>query len=153
MKIAGNLIEEWMKKKGIYKSYKYRQAVECWSEVVGKKIAENSRAVKVESGVLWVKVRNSVWLQHLSMLKKQIMWKINEYTGYNSIRDIYFFQGNVDEEYENKKGIYRNRLDYKEPDNRLDPKEIEGLIKNVSNKQPEVREKIKSLLYKRYNYW
>ena len=56
-------------------------AVEAWEKTVGPQIAKHARALKVESGVLWVEVDHSVWRTELHLRKRQILEKLNQASG------------------------------------------------------------------------
>ncbi len=153
MKKAGSLIEKVLKQKGLYKTYQYHLAVEHWNDIVGVKIAQNSQAVKVEAGVLWVAVKNSVWLQHLTMLKGEIIRKVCGYTGNNIIKDIYFFQGKIEDNIENNKTSKKNNIKEGATGDKeytLDLKEINRLLENIPPEQKEIREKVQSIIFKKY---
>lgn len=64
------------------------EAFKEWNAVVGEVLARNSVPVKVENGVLYVSVKNSVWRQELSMHKPQILKKYKERFGADIIKDI-----------------------------------------------------------------
>jgi len=98
MNQLGSLLNRWLKQSGYLKTVKQQQAIVYWRKIVGDYTADASRAVKIEGGVLWVKVKNSTWLHHLSMLKSQIMRNLEQYSGNNNIKDIYFFLGEIEPE-------------------------------------------------------
>jgi predicted nucleic acid-binding Zn ribbon protein len=66
------------------------QAVERWSTVVGKEIAERSNARRFERGVLYVEVANSSWVQELSFLRPRIVRALNREIGRDAVTDIRF---------------------------------------------------------------
>jgi predicted nucleic acid-binding Zn ribbon protein len=69
------------------------QALVEWPHAVGPQIARRSRAVRFQDGVLWVEVEGSVWLHQLTMLKRDLIRKIGERMGSDSIRDLRFING------------------------------------------------------------
>lgn len=70
------------------KAMREYEAFKSWNAIVGEHVAQNSVPIKVENGVLYVSVKNSVWRQELSMRKPQILKKIEEEFGRGIIRDI-----------------------------------------------------------------
>jgi len=57
---------------------KYRDFVRiymAWKPTVGELLAEKSQPCKYENGVLFVKVKNNVWMQELILLKTSIITK------------------------------------------------------------------------------
>ena len=54
---------------------------EAWPTVVGRRIADNTKLLKVEPPVVRVAAFTSPWLQQLQMRKPQLLKKINDYYG------------------------------------------------------------------------
>ncbi len=96
MDSIGKLVNDILKKRGILPLVRQQEMLVRWREVVGDDIAGHTEAVSVKKGVLWIRVKDSVWMHHLSMMKKQIMDKVNGYLKTDTVRDIYFFIGEVD---------------------------------------------------------
>jgi predicted nucleic acid-binding Zn ribbon protein len=65
-------------------------AVVKWPEIVGEQIARVTEAVKIDKGVLVVRVTNGPWRNELTLMKGTILEKINTSTGRSSVRDIRF---------------------------------------------------------------
>jgi len=75
---------------GINKNYKTQLAILNWEKIVGKDIAVQSSPLSVEYNVLFISVNNSVWCHHLSMMKADIIFKVNQFVGEPLIKDIRF---------------------------------------------------------------
>lgn len=86
----GAVIETLIKDFGIEKKIKGHQAVALWGEIVGEKIARVTEARKVEDGVLFVRVHNSVWRNELTMRKLELIKMINDRMKRNTVSDIVF---------------------------------------------------------------
>ena len=54
------------------------------------KIAEVTQCGDITDGVLFVNVSTAAWRQELSYLKKEILIKIRDLTGYKKLTDIKF---------------------------------------------------------------
>lgn len=65
-------------------------AVTHWAEIVGEQIARVSEAVRIDRGVLVVRVTNGPWRNELSLRKAEILAKVNNTTGQTKLRDIRF---------------------------------------------------------------
>jgi predicted nucleic acid-binding Zn ribbon protein len=63
---------------------------EFWDSTVGKEIAAIARPSLFRGNVLWVKVADSVWMQHLHLQKILLMDKINQQLHHEKISDIRF---------------------------------------------------------------
>ncbi len=61
-----------------------------WRAAVGKKIALRTRAVSFADGRLRVEVEDSIWQRQLSVLKGQILARLDDVVGTAVIRDVEF---------------------------------------------------------------
>lgn len=80
---------------GIEKKYNAQSVIVHWKKIVGDDIASHTYPVLVQSGILLIAVNNSVWCHHLSMMKDNIISKINDFIGEKLILDIRFQAGNM----------------------------------------------------------
>ena len=48
-----------------------------WKDVVGATVSENAEPISYNQGVLWLCVRNSVWLQQMSFMLEPIKHSVN----------------------------------------------------------------------------
>lgn len=66
-----------------------------WQSAVGETIAQNSRPAAFKGNLLQINVSNSVWLQHLTFLKAELIDKINSALGGELIKELKFKIGNI----------------------------------------------------------
>ena len=90
MKHLKKAIEEAIDGAGIKSALNQEAAVTLWSVVVGKAVSSVTKAEGVDSGTLVVRVESSVWRQELHMQKKEMINKLNNKIGTESIREIRF---------------------------------------------------------------
>ena len=90
MKSIDTVLDSFLKNTGLSSGVNQQKAVELWSEIVGDKIAENTEAVSVKHGVLFVKANSSTWSQELQLKKKEVLSKINKRIGKKTITDLRF---------------------------------------------------------------
>ena len=90
MKRLKQAIEEAIDSTGIKSALSQEAAVVLWGSVVGETVSSVTKAERVESGVLIVKVETAVWRQELHMQKEEIINKINKKIGARAIREIRF---------------------------------------------------------------
>ena len=83
-------IGAFLKSAGLEKGVKQNNAILIWGGVVGATIAEKTNPEKVEHGVLTIKTENASWRQELLFKKSEIIKKINQELGKNTIREIKF---------------------------------------------------------------
>lgn len=75
---------------GFHKQYRTKLVLFCWNKIVGEEIAAQSAPVSIEFGVLFLSVHNSVWCHHLSMMKPELICKVNQFAGEPIVKDIRF---------------------------------------------------------------
>tara|TARA_B100002052_G_scaffold233180_1_gene216197 strand:+ start:2037 stop:2312 length:276 start_codon:yes stop_codon:yes gene_type:complete len=90
MKHIKQAIEQATDVVGIKPALDQEAAVIHWNTVVGKAVSAVTKAEKVESGTLVVRVDTPVWRQELHMQKEEILKKINKKIGTKAIRKIRF---------------------------------------------------------------
>jgi len=88
MKRLKQAIEEAIDSTGIKSALSQEAAVVLWGSVVGETVSSVTKAERVESGVLIVKVETAVWRQELHMQKEEIINKVNKKIGTRAIREI-----------------------------------------------------------------
>ena len=65
----------------------------AWPQAVGKRIAAHTRPVAFEDGCLIVEVEDSVWLQHLRTMRRQIMPRLQAIAGKETVKALDFRPG------------------------------------------------------------
>ena len=90
MKHLKKAIEEAIDRAGIKPALNQEAAVGLWSVVVGEAVSAVTKAERVESGTMIVRVDTPVWRQELHMQKEEILKKINKKIGTKAIRKIRF---------------------------------------------------------------
>jgi predicted nucleic acid-binding Zn ribbon protein len=85
-KVLGVLLEEL----GLGKKLRQYEAVRIWQDVVGEQIARVAIPTKIINGTLIVKVEKSTWRNELSLLKREIIAKINAALKEEIVKDIKF---------------------------------------------------------------
>ncbi len=77
-----------LKGMGVDNKMKEFEALASWSSVVGETVGQVTKPEKVLNGVLFVKVKNSVWRNELIYMKAEILSNISKAVGDNVINDI-----------------------------------------------------------------
>lgn len=90
MKSLGPVVEKLLRSYNLWQGYQQHSLVESWDSIVGSALAEVSRAETITKGMLRVAVKDSVWSYHLSMLKPQLISKLNNHAGSKIVKDIFF---------------------------------------------------------------
>ena len=90
MKHLKKAIEEAIDSAGIKSALSQEAAIVLWGSIVGEAVSSVTKAERVESGTLIVKVETAVWRQELHMQKEEIINKVNKKIGTRAIREIRF---------------------------------------------------------------
>lgn len=69
----------------------------AWDAVAGGQVARVTRPDALQNGVLWVVVKNAVWIQELVMLREQILAGLEDRLGEPLVRDVRFRVGRIHE--------------------------------------------------------
>lgn len=93
MQRIDSLVPKTLSGLGLAKKYRSQCVVLYWKSIVGPEVAEHAWPLRVMRGVLQVVVANSVWMNHLFLLKTEIIGKINTYMGETVVSDIRFRAG------------------------------------------------------------
>lgn len=86
----GGILESVIQGLGIRKRITEERAVVDWEKIVGPRIAEHARAIRVSDGRLFVEVDSSVWAQELSFLRRRLLSDVNSRVGSRSVEHIHF---------------------------------------------------------------
>lgn len=80
----------------INKIFSEAGAAELWLTVIDPKFSDQTEAVTVKNGTLYVSVSNSVLAQELSLKRGELLSKINEILGQGEVlKDIRFRAGTI----------------------------------------------------------
>jgi len=88
MKTLAQALKQLIKDLGIESEILHNQAVQFWPEVVGKRIANISKAERINGKILFVKVKNDSWRNELLFLKKDIIERLNKRIGKKVVEDL-----------------------------------------------------------------
>jgi len=83
-------LEEMLEELGLRQSIENHKPIVCWKEVVGDKVASHTQPIRIKKGVLFVNASSPVWAQELSLIKKELIRKINKYLKNDLVKDIRF---------------------------------------------------------------
>ena len=89
----GPLLDQLLGRLGLESAIADQKAMVIWPQVVGPVNARHCWAERVRDGVLLVAASSHAWAQELSMLKRQMLERLNGALGKQVIRDIHFRAG------------------------------------------------------------
>lgn len=93
-KIAA-IIPKAFQKLGLHHKFRSEMIFYRWDELVGIDIASHTRPLSINHGMLFVAVNNSVWSHHLSLMKEDLIGKMNNFAQSKVINDIKFQAGSI----------------------------------------------------------
>lgn len=82
------ILEQYLSKLGIVAPIQRYKAFQYWNEVVGPQIGEQTEPKRLSGDVLFVRVRSDVWRNELYYHKQDILQKLNQKLGDQTIQDI-----------------------------------------------------------------
>jgi predicted nucleic acid-binding Zn ribbon protein len=74
---VGDVLGDVLRKHGVDKHVRRAGVTDLWPEIVGEKLARVTRVKGVDGDALVVEVRSSAWLSELSMLKGEVLARVN----------------------------------------------------------------------------
>jgi predicted nucleic acid-binding Zn ribbon protein len=140
-----NTIERLLVSRGMASKLKEYRVFGRWERAVGEVIARHTHPAAIRGKKLTVVVDSSAWMQQLSLLKPEIIGKVNEALGEAAVESIILKLGDV---------AARPRVPERAPERRtiqLGPEErtkIDGFVQAISD--PEAREALRHLIEKDY---
>ena len=75
---VGNVLDDFMPRLRLEERFASAQATDLWREVVGPEVMRRTHAVGVRDGELLIEVNGSVWMGHLTLLRRGYLDEINE---------------------------------------------------------------------------
>lgn len=87
---TGEILESVLSGLGLAGRLREREALTLWPELVGPEIARRSEALRIQRGVLFVRVDSAAWSQELLFLKTKILSRFEESLGPGLVKEIRF---------------------------------------------------------------
>ena len=89
----GSVIDSALRQNSLSEGIRPHTALALWREVVGDTLAQASTAETVRGGVLFVRARSGVWAHELTLLRGDILQRLNSRLGGAVLSDIHFKAG------------------------------------------------------------
>lgn len=141
---VSNILSSLLKDKNLNKRIESCKAIDIWDSVVGGKIAERTSPFAIKNGVMKVTVSDHAWLQELQFMKEEIRKRLNETLGKESVQNLYFKVGSLQEKEVEAPSITEQlkkvRLNAKEKE------DVEKVVCNIENN--EIKVAIRKVLVK-----
>ena len=87
---AANAVNGFLQSQELAQMLRPHLAKVHWAAVVGPQVAGVTQVESVRDGVLFVRVKNSVWANELTLLKEDMLRRLNSKLGGRILTDIHF---------------------------------------------------------------
>ena len=117
---------KWRSKLALHKVFEF------WNKTVGKEIDAVAQPYLIRGHVLWVKVRDSIWMQQLHFQKMLLLENINKQLVNEKFSDIHFqldssLSAPMEPETEKQKPVFLDKKQEQEFDKLISPLENDDL--------------------------
>lgn len=85
----GDIIPKSLDRLGIERDLDDYRLWQAWDEVVGDAIRRNAEPVRLDGKRLVVAARNASWMQELTMMRAEILARLNDWMGREVISEIF----------------------------------------------------------------
>ena len=75
--MVGELLPTYLRRKGLTAKVEAASVLPEWEDLVGPGIAGVTRPIRVTEGTLFVAVKTSAWMMELTMMKGDLMRRLN----------------------------------------------------------------------------
>jgi hypothetical protein len=94
----GDVLSGVVARLGLERDLDDYRLLQAWDEIVGPQVARNAQPMKLDARRLVVAVKNATWLQELTLLRRDICLRLNEWMGRDVVRELFLVIGRLDEE-------------------------------------------------------
>lgn len=85
------LLQQYLRNEGLETPILERRLLNAWEQVAGRVVARYTQEKYIRSQILYVKISNPALRQDLSMMRKQLVMKLNAVVESQIITDIRFY--------------------------------------------------------------
>lgn len=84
----GDLLQNYLRREGLETPLQQKRLLDAWPQVAGPVIARYTGETFIKNQTLFIKILNPALRQDLSMMRSQILKRLNEQVGATVIADI-----------------------------------------------------------------
>ena len=137
----GGLVNGTLDDLGLRQHVLEQQALTRYREIVGPQIAASSCAQMVRDGILFVACKSSTWANELTLLKPEIMKKLQSALGRKAVKDVRFSARGY-----KKAQAQAEEVAFDVDSVRLDRSDLEEAARIASAAPPEIAERIEKAI-------
>lgn len=82
------LLEKALKRAITDESLKFLELRESWSNVVGPDISKNCHPVLLQDGIIFIEVKDSIWLREMRQRQRELVFHIAKHCGNGFCREV-----------------------------------------------------------------
>ena len=106
----GGAIQELLARLDAKGGFEIVRLIRVWPDVVGEAIARRTEVSGLKFHTAVVKISSAMWIQELNLMKPQILSRLREALGNDTVRELRFVQGRLSRRASGKlKPVGRNR--------------------------------------------
>ena len=88
VKALGDVLRQFIRNEGLETPLLQKRVVDAWAKVTGRVVAQYTAEKFIKTQVLFVKITNPALRQDLSMMRSQLVRRLNESAGGSIISDV-----------------------------------------------------------------
>lgn len=88
MRSIGDAMRQAIERQGLERGIGEQRLIHQWPELVGPAIAAHATPQRLRSGVLWLQVEDAAWRQELSLMRRELVAKINAWAGEELVKEL-----------------------------------------------------------------
>ena len=86
-----DLLQQYLREEGLETPLMQKRLIDCWETVAGKLVARYTTEKYIRNQTLYIRMTNPALRANLSMMRGELVRKLNAYVGSQVIVDIRFF--------------------------------------------------------------
>ncbi len=90
MKPLGSILSALLREHGLEGAAVGWKAVADWPAVAGPRLSKHTKAASFRDGILTIEVEGSAWMHELGFLKLELVRRVNQHLGTETVRDVRF---------------------------------------------------------------
>ena len=92
---TSSILHKFLSEHGLSGKLNSYRIWELWPSVVGPQIAARTQPLRLRDQILEIRVDHPVWMQQLQLMKPQLLQRLNQQLGNDTIKDIYLRRGRL----------------------------------------------------------
>lgn len=90
-KPIGDLLSEFLRREGLETPLLQKRLIDSWATVMGNAVSRYTGDIFIKNQTLFVKIQNTALRADLSMMRTDIVKRLNKQVNTNVITDVKFF--------------------------------------------------------------